>query len=165
MGKSTLCRQVAQAARESGLDVAGVVGIDRSGAGVVSRWQVDLRSGERILLGRMAPPGAVALGAPRWQLDEAALERCSGILTEACPADLLVIDEVGPLELEQGAGMLAGVRHALAGSYGVALVVVRPWLVARFTQLFPAPPPEVVDIRLPGALGRLSAAVVVREAV
>jgi len=41
-------------------------------------------------------------------------------------------------------------------------VVVRPWLVERFAELFPAPRPEVVDVQESDALGRLLAAVVAR---
>ena len=53
-------------------------------------------------------------------------------------------------------------RAALSGRYGAALVVVRPWLVERFAELFPAPRPEVVDVQESDALGRLLAAVVAR---
>jgi nucleoside-triphosphatase THEP1 len=164
-GKSTCCRQVVRAAREAGLVVRGVVAHDEPTGGGTRRRLEDLRSGERFLLARTAPPEATAAGAPRWTLDEAALDRCDAILAQACPADLLVIDEVGPVELVQRRGTLAGVRRALSGPYGVALVVVRPWLVARFGGQFPSPSPEVVDVREAGVLGRLLATVVVREPV
>ncbi len=162
-GKSTHCRQLVRAARDAGLVVRGVVGIDEPVAGGVKRWLEDLRSGERILLGRMATPEAIAAGDARWLLDQAGLDRCDDILRAACPADLLVIDEVGPLELVQQHGTLAGVRHALSGPYGVALVVVRPWLVQRFRRLFPDSSAEIVDVLDTGAQGRLVAAVIVRE--
>jgi nucleoside-triphosphatase THEP1 len=162
-GKSTLCRQVARAAREAGLSAHGVAGSDQPGDGRVTRWQEDLRSGQRVLLGRMATPEAIAAGASRWDLDDAALDWCGRILTEACPADLLVIDEVGPLELEHGRGILKGARRALSGRYGVALVVVRPRLVGPFTELFASPPPKVIDVREVGVLGRLTAAILARE--
>lgn len=161
-GKSTHCRRVAQAAREAGMVVRGVVATDEPVGGGARRWLEDLRGGERVLLGRTATPKQIAAGEPRWALDDAALDRCSRILAEAGPADLLVIDEVGPLELLQGRGAIEGVRAALSGRYGAALVVVRPWLVERFAELFPAPRPEVVDVQDPDALGRLLAAVVAR---
>jgi len=162
-GKSTRCRQVARAAREAALVVHGVVGTDETAAGGVERWLEDLRSGERILLGRMATPEAIAAGAPRWALDDAALERCDAILRAACPADLLVIDEVGPIELLQQRGAATGVRHALTGPYDVALVVVRPSLVPRFLELFPELSAEVVEVLDDSVFGRLAAAVIARE--
>jgi nucleoside-triphosphatase THEP1 len=159
-GKSTHCRQVVLAAREAGLTVRGIVGIDETEACGVKRWQEDAGSGKQLLLGRTASPEEILAGAPRWELDDAALEQCSRILMSACPADVLVIDEVGPVELLHRRGMLAGVRHALACQYGLALVVVRPDLVPRFTELFPLPRAEVVDVREAGALQRLTAAAV-----
>ncbi len=162
-GKSTRCRQVVRTAREAGLVVRGVVGVDKPVAGGVERWLEDLRNGERVLLGRMGTPEAIAAGAPRWTLEDAALDRCDAILRAACPADLLVIDEVGPVELIQRRGALAGVRRALSGQYVVAVVVVRPWLVPRFLELFPDPPAEVVDVLGTDVLARLVAVVTARE--
>lgn len=162
-GKSTCCRHVVRAAREAGLVVRGVVADDEPAGGATRRRLEDLRSGERFLLARAARPEAIAAGAPRWTLSDAALDRCDAILARACPADLLVIDEIGPVELVQRRGTLAGVRRALSGPYGVALVVVRPWLVPRFGEQFPSPAPEVVDVREAGALGRLLATVVEKE--
>jgi nucleoside-triphosphatase len=161
-GKSTRCRQVVRAAREAGLVVRGVVQADEPVPGGVERRLEDLRTGARFLLGRAAPPEAVAAGVPRWTLEDAALERCAAILHAACPADLLVIDEVGPLELVHDRGAMAGVRAALAGPCDIALVVVRPWLVRRFRQVFPEPAADVIDVCEEGAFGRLLAAIVVR---
>jgi nucleoside-triphosphatase THEP1 len=157
-GKSTHCRQVVLEAREAGLVARGIVGFDEADAGGVKRWQEDVGSGRQLLLGRATSAEEISAGASRWELEDAALEECSRILTSACPADLLVIDEVGPLELLHGRGMLAGVRHALTGHYEVALVVVRPDLIPRFTELFPLLHAEVVDVRENGALRRLRAA-------
>jgi nucleoside-triphosphatase THEP1 len=154
---------VVRAAREAGLVVRGVVTCDEPAVDGVRRWLEDLRSGERTLLGRTATLEAIAAGAPRWTLEDAALSRCDAILAAACPADLLVIDEVGPLELLQQRGAAAGVRRALSGPYDVALVVVRPLLVPRFLELHPGPAAEVVDVQDAGALGRLVAAVLVKE--
>lgn len=162
-GKSTLCREVVRAAREAGLVVRGIVTGDAPAADGAERWLEDLRNGRRTLLGRTAPPQDVAAGAPRWRLRDAALAWSDAVLGEACPTDLLVVDEVGPLELVQQRGTLPGVRRALAGPYDVALVVVRSGLVARFRQLLPGPPPEVVEARAAGALERLLAAVLARE--
>ena len=145
-GKTHRCREVVTAARAAGVVVRGAVTVDERGDAGVERWLEDLRGGERMLLGRMASPQAIASGGPRWLLSEAALDWCNAFLSEACPADLLIVDEVGPVELIHKRGALAGVRCALAGPYGVAVVVVRPWLVPRFQELFPYPPAEVVDV-------------------
>jgi nucleoside-triphosphatase THEP1 len=162
-GKTTRCRELVREARGAGLVVRGVITVDEWAPAGVKRWMEDLRGGERTLLGRKAAAGETALGASRWSLDIEGLARCDAILKSACPADLLVIDEVGPVELLHQRGALAGVRSALQGPFDVAVVVVRPWLVPRFLQLFPDLPAEVVDVRAPGVMGKLLAAALVRE--
>ena len=162
-GKTTRCRQLVEESRAAGLVVRGVVTVDEWDAEGVGRWLEDLRSGERVLLGRKTQPGETAVDAPSWTLEDSALDRCNQILSDACPADLLVIDEVGPVELLHRRGSLRGVSHALSGSYGVAVVVVRPWLVPRFRELFPDPSTEVVDVRDSGSLAEVIAAVAAGE--
>ena len=83
-----------------------------------------------------------------------ALERARAILRAAEPDGLLVIDEVGPLELEGG-----GLWPALGGLLGVRpgplLLVVREGLLdAVAARLAPAVP-AVVDVRDPAAPDRL----------
>jgi nucleoside-triphosphatase THEP1 len=162
-GKTTRCRQLVRDARDAGLVVRGVVTADACGTAGVERWLEDLRSGERVLLGRKAQPGETVAGSPLWMLEDSALERCNEILRDACPTDLLVIDEVGPVELLQRRGSLTGVCHALSGPYVAAVVVVRPWLVPRFRELLPDPSTEVVDVRDSGGLAELVASVAAGE--
>jgi nucleoside-triphosphatase THEP1 len=145
-GKSTCCRTLAQAARAAGLRVHGLTTTVEVADGGAERWVEDLNGGERRLLGRPTSPEAIAAGSPRWQLSDAALAWSDVILRAACPTDLLIIDEVGPVELLHRRGVLAGVEHAMTGPYRLAVVVVRPWLVPRFRQLFPTPPAELVDV-------------------
>jgi nucleoside-triphosphatase THEP1 len=153
-GKTTRCRELAETARAAGLLVRGLAATVEPGEGGAERWLEDLGSGERRLLGRQAPPEVVAGGGPQWQLNDAALAWSNAILSDAGPSDLLIVDEVGPVELLHRRGALAGVERALARPYRLAVVVVRPWLVPRFLQLFPVPPAEIVDI---GAATVLSA--------
>lgn len=53
------------------------------------------------------------------------------MLSQAKPCDLLVIDEVGPLELERGKGWVSAFDVLRAGAYALALLVVRPELIAQ----------------------------------
>lgn len=148
-GKTTRCRALARTARAVGLRVGGVTALEQAGPDGAERWVEDMGSGERRLLARQAPPHAIAAGEPRWELGEAALAWVSDVLSGACPTDLLLVDEVGPVELLHRRGSLRGVERALAGHYRMAVVVVRPWLVPRFLQLFPTPEARVVGIREP----------------
>jgi nucleoside-triphosphatase THEP1 len=51
------------------------------------------------------------------------------LLRRATPCDLLVVDELGPLELKLGQGLVAALDVLEEGAFSLALVVVRPELV------------------------------------
>jgi hypothetical protein len=68
------------------------------------------------------------------------------VLGAATPCDLLIVDELGPLEFERNRGWTDGLAAVDSGDYRHALVVVRP-------QLLPAararwPHAQVVDVGL-----------------
>ncbi|HSK09481.1 MAG TPA: nucleoside-triphosphatase [Vicinamibacterales bacterium] len=106
-GKTTVCARIADIARGRGLRVAGIVSPDRPGEapGAGGRLVVDLASGEARTLARRA--GGIETPG-RWQLSEAALDwgaaaACAG----AAGADVLIVDEIGWLELRDGRGWVA----------------------------------------------------------
>lgn len=154
-GKTTLCRALAEAARGAGRDVAGVLcpavfeGPDKTGIAAV-----DLRGGETRPLARRRGPGGSAAAVPRrWDFDEAALAWGDSLLARATPCDLLVVDELGPLEFDEGRGWTAGLGAVDSRDYGAAVVVVRGTLLARARARWPRA--EVVEAAAPGARARL----------
>ena len=56
------------------------------------------------------------------------------ILQHATPCDVLIIDELGPLELVRGQGWVIGLDVLRGGGYRLALVAVRPSLLLRFGE-------------------------------
>lgn len=57
---------------------------------------------------------------------------------ETClPCDLLVIDELGPLEFEQDSGWQAGLQTIDTREFAIGLVVVRPELLAKALMRWP----------------------------
>ena len=104
-----------------------------------------LPSGERVRLAEAARghDGTVGLG---WSFDADALARVDGHFAElASHADgapgLLVVDELGPLELKRGEGLVHAVRlleHGPAPAWLHAVVVVRPALVPLAKERFQA---------------------------
>jgi hypothetical protein len=87
---------------------------------------LDPRSGRSRLLASLhgaARPSAVHLGP--WSFDEAVLDWGNSLLRAATPCDLLVVDELGRLELVLGQGWKAGLDAASSGAYRQALVVIR----------------------------------------
>lgn len=134
-GKTTFCRKLAERARALGWDVAGILSpvlleMGRK-TGIVA---LDLRRGESRLLASAQPRAGCALRLGIWWFDPDTLAWGNQVLAAALPCDLLIVDEIGPLELELGQGWTAA-RDALAGtSYRLALAVVRPEYCADFQE-------------------------------
>ena len=104
-----------------------------------------LPSGERVRLAEAARghDGTAGLG---WSFDAVALARVDGYFAElALQADgapgLLVVDELGPLELKRGEGLVHAVElleRGPAPAWPHAIVVVRPALVLLAKERFQA---------------------------
>lgn len=132
-GKTTFCRGVAQEWRAKGAEVAGVLspavfaGEIKTGIDVL-----DLRGGEsrRLATLRQAQDDEQrGIATQRWLFDPAAVQWGNQVLAQATPCDLLVVDELGPLEFERGQGWLHGLAALDSRAYQLALVVIRPHLL------------------------------------
>jgi nucleoside-triphosphatase THEP1 len=64
-----------------------------------------------------------------YRFDEAAIAWGVARLGRACPCDLLIVDEVGPLEMNRVAGWTNALEVLLTGDCRLAVAVVRPSLV------------------------------------
>jgi len=146
-GKTTACRHLVEQARGLGLACAGIVSPARFEGGVkVGIDVLDVRTGERralaavdtahvaseppgrdALSGADGLPGPIRLGPHRF--DEAAVARARDLLDTACPCDVLVVDEIGPLEIERGEGWANALGVLREGDYRLAVAVVRPRLL------------------------------------
>jgi nucleoside-triphosphatase THEP1 len=128
-GKTTACRHLVERARGLGLTCAGIISPPRlEGGAKVGIDVVDVRTGERRALAEVdGRPAALRAGPHRF--DEAAVARARDLLDTACPCDILVVDEIGPLELEGGRGWANALEVLRGGEYRLAVAVVRPRLV------------------------------------
>lgn len=149
-GKTHFCQQLALAARRAGLDVAGVLSLPVFDG--VMRVQIvveDLRSGQtRLLATRKSPeqPGS-GIATLNWQFDSQGMAWGRRVLAEALPSDVLIVDELGPLEFEREQGWLSGLAAVDSQQYSVALVVVRPELLGN--ALLRWPEAYIVEIDTP----------------
>lgn len=169
-GKTTWLEARVRELEAVGVPVRGVLapGVWRDGE-KVGIENVLLPSRERVLLATPAGDGcSTGLG---WDFNPAALTRVNAHLAglnatavekDVCPG-LLVIDEVGPLELRRGDGLTAALALLDDGptpTWPHALIVVRPALVedarTRFAQSWrsgePLSPNESGALRLREAL-------------
>ncbi len=137
-GKTSWCADLAAQAGALGLTVAGVLCPARLEDGRKTGIDlVDLRTGERRLLGWREETGAAGLPVGCWRFDAEVLHRGNAILAQSADADVLIIDELGPLEFDEGGGFQAGLRLLDEGRYRAAWVVVRPELLARARARWP----------------------------
>lgn len=149
-GKSTVCARVAREAALRGLAVAGILTERQDDADLGSaRRVVDLRSGETRPFGsqdrecahdrpegtgRVAGVTASDPLTPGWQFDDGVFVWANAVLERSTPCDLLVVDEIGPLELRGGRGWVKALEALDSAGYRAALVVCRPGLMPELRE-------------------------------
>ncbi|MBN1967541.1 MAG: hypothetical protein JW910_22995 [Anaerolineae bacterium] len=148
-GKTLACLRALDAAQSAGWTVRGVLSPGRYDE-IGARTGIDLldpASGTRWPLAVRAPGGADAVTGLGWQFSPEGMARGTALLAESGACDLLIVDEIGPLELRRDEGWIAALDVLRAGRYARALVVVRPGLIdALAERLAPLP---VHVLRLP----------------
>lgn len=133
-GKSTYCLQIVDAARKKGLHAAGVICPAQVVDGHKVGFEVlDVQTGERRPLADVNQAPA-RLRTPAYRFFPEAMAWGAELIKAAVPCTLLIIDELGPLELVQRQGWTVALDVLNAGQYKLAVVVVRPELVGLFDQ-------------------------------
>jgi nucleoside-triphosphatase THEP1 len=151
-GKSTVCARVAACAAERGLDAAGILTERAEGGQDSARRVVDVASGEERPFGarpeRGAPgdPNTSDPLTPGWEYDPGMFEWANEVLSRSAPCDLLVIDEIGPLELLGGRGWAKALDVLRSGAFGAALVVCRPGLLKHLEVSLGGSPKAVFEV-------------------
>jgi len=127
-GKSFFCMRVVRAARRRGLTVGGLITHKLIVEGEEVRYVEDIGSGEYRVLYRCRPDAGPSQRRPapetvRWADDA---------LEAAAESDLLVLDELGPLELYSREGWEAALPVLERRTDRLTLVVVGDGLLGRF---------------------------------
>ena len=131
-GKTRLCLTASETFEELGWRVCGLAspGVFHEGYKVGIDAQ-DLQSGERRRLAELQSSDAILTGpqTKRWVFSEGTLAWCNSLFNPLSDCDLLIVDELGPLEFDRSEGLLSALRAIESGRYHLALVVVRPSLL------------------------------------
>ena len=100
---------------------------------------LDLRSGETRRLAERAGVGSEAQGpaTPGWRFSTETIAWCNSLLADAIDCDMLVVDELGPLEFESGEGLVQGLQALDKGQFRLGLIVVRLRLLQAARQRWP----------------------------
>jgi nucleoside-triphosphatase THEP1 len=149
-GKSTVCAQVARDAAGRGMAVAGILTERCSPEPGAARRVVDLRSGEAKPFG-VQSVGGPGLGqsdplTPSWEFDSEGFAWANEVFARSTPCDLLIVDEVGPLELLGSRGWAAALAALSSRDFGAALVVCRPGLLAQLETSLGGPPSRLLAV-------------------
>ncbi len=149
IGKTVLCQRVVDEARRRGFSCAGVISPALyDGQEKVGISLVDVASGdERPLASVDDIPDGVRWG--RYSFVPSSLTWGSDLLARATPCDLLVIDELGPLELVTGRGLVTALDVLMGGGFALALVVVRPELVDQARERLKAKETLTLEVTFP----------------
>jgi nucleoside-triphosphatase THEP1 len=144
-GKTTFCRHLAQYARDLGWQVAGLLSpawMDRDKKiGILAE---NLRNGEQHTLATTASQPHTGLQLGPWHFNERVLDWGNQVITESSPCDLLIVDELGPLEFNRQVGLTAAFEVLSVGLYRVGCVVIRPSLLEAALARWPCAQP--IDI-------------------
>lgn len=138
VGKTTWCQKLIAHVRALGLHVAGL-----SSPGLFADGEktaidlIDLASGERRRLADRLPAPDPTSPTPRWKFHPEILAWGDDMLKAIDACDLLVIDELGPLELRHNQGWVSALPLLKGGQYRAACVVVRRALLETFLAIFP----------------------------
>ncbi len=139
-GKTTACCRLEDRARELGLDCAGIICPARFDDGAKAGIDVvDARTRERRSLAELDElPGRLRAGPYRF--DDGAVAWGVARLGKACPCDLLIVDEIGPLEMDRGEGWVNALDVLRLGEYRLAVAVVRLSLLDAVRTAIGTPP-------------------------
>jgi nucleoside-triphosphatase len=139
-GKTRLCLTASETFKELGWRVCGLAspGVFHEGHKVGIDAQ-DLKSGERRRLADLQSSDAAMSGpqTKRWAFSDETFAWCNSIFSALSNCDLMIVDELGPLEFERSEGLLSALRAIDSERYRLALIVVRPSLLATAQARWP----------------------------
>jgi nucleoside-triphosphatase THEP1 len=137
VGKSAFCRGVVEAARQSGWVVTGLLTPAVFEHGYKTGFLVeDISTGETRMLASITRHGEDDMVLGDWYFDRHGIEWGNQILSYSLPSDLFVVDELGPLEFTYKTGWQIALEILLHRKYNLALVVIRPELLAVVRRLY-----------------------------
>lgn len=137
-GKTRACQKLAEQARQAGWSVKGVLCPAEFEGGVKTGIDMlDLGTGELQHLARQENRQTGFEVTDHWNFDTAVMEQGNEILGVAGQCDLLIVDELGPLEFTRRQGWVKAFDTLARGEFMRAVVVIRPELMDEARKLWP----------------------------
>ena len=146
-GKTAAAAALVELARDEGFRVAGILSLSVYEGDTLTGFDVmDLAAGARVPLARRDEPGAIQAGSFGFRAEGIEHGRTALASEAARSADLVLVDEFGPLEL-RGEGWRPAVDELLPVAAGVVLLVVREGLADDVARLYERHCPGAVPAR------------------
>ncbi len=135
-GKTAYIQNALARARRRGLTAAGFYSEAEWLDGVKARFHLRdvAQPGHRRLLASVDPEPGLDLRAGLYYLSSAAFQTAERVLKETGDVDLIVLDEVGPLEM-RGGGFRPALRYLLRHHDGLLLLTARPKVATELRRL------------------------------
>jgi nucleoside-triphosphatase len=138
VGKTNLLVRLLQECQTQKIAAAGVISPAVFSEGHKTAIDLlNLRGGEVRRLADLRTDGSAGIMTDRWVFTESTLEWGNQVLASASPCDLLIVDELGPIELQRGLGLQNGIGAVTKGEFCAAIAVIRPELIKRALHLWP----------------------------
>ena len=138
VGKTTFCNEVIQAARQKGLKVCGLLSFARFKDGKKVGIDIqDVFTEENYPLAVVNQGQFAEVKTDAWVFDADRVAWGNNLLETIVSCDILVIDELGPLEFFQQQGFVAGFKALKRDNFRLALVVIRPELLNEAKERWP----------------------------
>lgn len=137
-GKTTLCLDLIEPLKKADLVVHGIVTppviVNGNKVGIDL---VDLQSGKKKRFACLKESVSTGLSTGKWSFDADVMNWGNQTLGHATPCQVLIVDELGPLEFEREIGFQNGIAAIDSGDFSVALVVIRPSFITAAKQRWP----------------------------
>ena len=159
VGKTRFCSHLVEEARHRGLKIAGVICPPAYQQKEKTAIHIeDLSSGEKGILARVRTAETDQLHTDHWVFDPKMMAWGNDVLGSIQNCDLLVVDELGPLEFSRGEGWQNGLKVIENGSFNVCAVVIRPELLQQACGRWPTA--QVLEI--PAGLDEMNEAELIK---
>jgi len=144
VGKSTLCRKTVSLAQNKGYTCRGIVTLSHPDD---RRDLLDVSSGDARPL-TLEPGARPAVIQGRFYFDPQTIAWGNSVLARATPCHLLVVDELGPLEIERREGLQKAFDALRKSNFTLALIVIRPELLVQAHLRLPTSATAVFTVTL-----------------
>jgi nucleoside-triphosphatase THEP1 len=145
IGKTRTCLCLVEQARQAGWSLSGVLcPAEFEDGEKIAIDMLDLTTGERCRLAYRENRQTGFEVTDHWNFDNVVLDRGNEILGSAGICDLLLVDELGPLEFYRRQGWVKAFDTLARGEFKRAVVVIRPELLEEARILWPGA--YVVDL-------------------